>query len=300
MNWSTRPWFYSPSDQRRVNERRKKYNRDVALFVDVGGTLTIENIHTVYARHLGYAAEEESLRKRMKAGELTPGAFDKEIEKILISKKFSREKANEIADKVELRDNAETLLQSEDFDIYLISLAPSFYIDWLLKNKASKGAVIYHTASKFKFDKSGLLVSGVETQNASGKGAVARVEVKNYLLSAGIGDDIEFDSDFLSHCTFAFLVQPNQKYLYSSDLNYILDVVRSAADSMRKGCEKNSQPVRRANFWKTVGWLGAVASGVVGGALFPGKVAEFLGLPSAQNQVCECGIPHDGQAGQAQ
>lgn len=299
MNWSTRQWFYSPSDQRRVNKRRKKYNRDVALFVDVGGTLTIENIHTVYARHLGYTAEEESLRKRMKAGELTPGAFDKEIEELLISKNFSRDKANEIAEKVKLRDNAEEMLRSEDFDIYIISLAPSFYIDWLLAHKISKKAFIYHTASKFKFDRSGMLVRGVETQNASGKGAVARVEVKNYLLSAGIGDDYEFDGDFLSHCTFAFLVEPNQKYLYSSDLNYILDVVRSAADSMRKGCEKNSQPVRRKNFWKTVGWLGAVAGGVAGGALVPSKVTEFLGLPSAQDQVCECGSSQPGQTGKA-
>lgn len=289
-----------------VNKRRKKYNRDVALFVDVGGTLTIENIHTVYARHLGYAAEEESLRKRMKAGDLTPGAFDKRIEEILISKKFTRAKANEVAEKIQLRDNADTLLQSDDFDIYIISLAPSFYIEWLLANKGSQNAVVYHTASKFKFDKGGLLVPGVETQNASGKGAVARVEVKNYLLSAGIGDDYEFDGDFLSHCTFAFLVQPNQRYLYSSDLNYILDVVRSAADSMRKGCEKNSQPVRRKNFWKTVGWLAAVAGGVVsgaaGGAHFPSTVAgilEFLGLASPQDPVCECGSSYHGQTGEA-
>jgi hypothetical protein len=57
--------FFSEMDRRRAIKQKKN---DVAVFLDIGGTLTYANVHTAYAEVLGYAEAERSLRQRLNSG----------------------------------------------------------------------------------------------------------------------------------------------------------------------------------------------------------------------------------------
>lgn len=274
MRAGLRQSFFSEKDRRRAIKQKKN---DVAVFLDIGGTLTYDNVHTAYAEALGYPEEERSLRQRLNSGGLSPEEFDREIANILVARKFSRQINEKVAAQVRVRPHAEKLLNIEGADIYIASMAPSFYVDWLIKKY--KARPIHVLSSMFHFDESTGLFSGdVRTQNAEGKSAMAQFMAPSYSFSAGVGDNAKFDGPFLRHCTLGFIIQEAEsgEFLYTNNLNKIYETINSASSAILDGCQRTSTKFRRLRHLTQISVAGNL---VLGGVLFADRLMGFLGQP---------------------
>jgi HAD superfamily phosphoserine phosphatase-like hydrolase len=257
---------------KQLSEIKTVKKNETAIFLDVGKTLTKLNIHEAYALELGYRDDEARLRKRLEDGSITHEEFDAEIAKILMRKGFSKSDNERVAPKVELRPYAEKLLTSEDADVFLVSMAPSFYVDWLAR-RYSLNRLRCITTSEFHFNNDGSFNGQITPQNELGKEGFVRAVEPLYGFTAGVGDSAKFDGPFLRLCTIGFLIQNESKdFLYTSDLNKVHEAILNLSRAFGKACAKQKSKkeptiedlidylgkLRPAEAWTYVGVLSSV------------------------------------------
>jgi len=198
----------------------------LAIFLDVDKTITQDYIQQVYAKALGVEPEYQELEKAFQTGTKNAREFGLELISLFASKGFSKAKAEEFFPKVVLRPWVEKLfkLQSRGVAIYLVSSGPNYYIENLgYRHNFPKDRIL---CSDYKFDDRGIIADcdAVETLQ---KAQFVSQELDKYDITVGIGDNAELDGPFVSRCTIAMLMVPEDNFIHVANFNSILVLIEN-------------------------------------------------------------------------
>jgi phosphoserine phosphatase len=203
---------------------------NVGLFLDVDNTLTSGFIQHQYAKLLGSKVEAEYLRIEDQYQRLTLSSdeFGQQLINLFNSTEFNDDYAASNLLQIRPARDAEAILKLPlkfpNVNIYLVSAAPSYYIDRFAKRyDISMENVL---CSKYKF----------ENQKLTSCDAVQPQDKRNFQihhrgthdLTIGIGDDEGHDGLFIAGCDVGILTRNmSRSYLYAENLGVARAVVEN-------------------------------------------------------------------------
>ncbi len=197
----------------------------IALFLDVDLTITEEPIQTVYARELGVKEKVDELDQKYQAKEITSEAFGKGLISSFASQNFTKDKADALFDKVQLKDGVDKLfaLQDRGVVIYLVSSGPNYYVDKLANlNKIPPERV---RCSKYYFLNRGVISKCDAVDDDDKINFVVKERVK-YSITMGVGDNEQHDK-FVTLCTIAILTTPDSNYFHLPNLDTLITMIEN-------------------------------------------------------------------------
>lgn len=197
----------------------------IALFLDVDGTLTRDPIQSYFAHHMKVDDRYRTLEDGFQNETMTSTEFGHQLVALFASVGFTEEKALAAFSQVELHPWAERLLslQDEDVHIFLVSNGPSYYINELARRRSIPRDRV--CCSRYFFNSPGSVISGCDAVSDQGKARFVQEQASRYTFSIGIGDSPQHDGPFIAQCTFGFLTVPTDSYLYVPSLEHIISLV---------------------------------------------------------------------------
>jgi phosphoserine phosphatase len=216
-------YYRARSDKNQANAQGG--STKIALFLDVDLTITEETIQSVYARELGVKEKLNELEQEFQLKRITSAAFGKALIVLFAKQNFSKEKAEALFDKVELKNGVDKLfsLQDRGVVIYLISSGPNYYVDILAsRNKIPPERV---RCSKYLFENGGL-ISKCDAVDDDDKINFVLKERNKFNITIGIGDNDQHDK-FVTLCTIAMLTTEDSNYLRVPNLDAVTTMVEN-------------------------------------------------------------------------
>lgn len=203
----------------------------IAMFIDVDLVLTKYAVQMQFATMLGVADQLRGVEKAFKEGNATNKEFNDTLIPLFRSKGFSLKFVQDNFNEVDLQSWASSLLSLSDVETYLISSGPSYYI----RTMADKWNIPQENVlcSEYIFDDSeddsGLISACIAPVSLHGKAEFVKERVSSYEISIGLGDSLEQDSAFMSHCTIPILTTPTEEYISVRRLESVLMLVQRLA-----------------------------------------------------------------------
>jgi phosphoserine phosphatase len=162
----------------------------------------------------------------------TTDQFNREFVPLFREAEFSKKRAEEFFEEVAFRPGYDDLLERRDIDLYLVTSGPSYFVD-LLARQENFVAIRDYMCSRYKFDDEDRLEVWSPADLAT-KAAFVMARAKGYEVTVGIGNNVEQDSAFLSHCMIQIMVMKkmNPGYLCVSQLSPVLRLLDSLAAAL--------------------------------------------------------------------
>jgi phosphoserine phosphatase len=194
----------------------------IAVFLDVDRTLTQDYIQKDYAQELGCRAEYEKIEKQFQDKQISSSQFGTQIIALFASKQLTEDRAEELFSCVVLQPWTDELFALE-VDKYLVSSGPGYYIDELAKRHGIPAKNVCR--SVYKFNKKTKLIESCNAVDEQYKADFVRGKVGQYDLTIGIGDNLEFDGPFVSHCTIQLLTVANASTLHIENFGAAIPLI---------------------------------------------------------------------------
>jgi phosphoserine phosphatase len=196
----------------------------LALFLDVGLTLTREAVQQVYADLLGFGDQFRDLESALRAGAMSAQEFGSILCGLLNAADANPKRLASLARHVQLRPGADALLRGAR-NVYLVSSGPDYFVRWLAKRYHIGASRVL--CSQYVFDsRKGQFVGCVSIVGDLKKRFVQQ-EIGKYQVSIGVGDDPQRDAGFMGACDLSVGFGTAWEGLRTSDLNQVFDMVRT-------------------------------------------------------------------------
>jgi phosphoserine phosphatase len=199
---------------------------NIALFIDIDGVITVEPINLQIARLLDVEDEVLDIEEEFRTGQMSNEAFNERLIPLFRERKFSEKFMEKNFGEMQKRIHTEQLLKLP-IDVFFVSSGPSYY---LLKLAKDFGIPESHVlCTKYSFDEKGLLGKCEDPSDSMDKSDFVKRHAKNYDLSIGLGDTVENDAPFLSHCNIRILIgeEFRRGYLCATGLQPVINLVRN-------------------------------------------------------------------------
>jgi phosphoserine phosphatase len=198
----------------------------IALFIDIDGVITIEPINLQIARLLDVEDEVLKIEEEFRTGKMTNEAFNKRLIPLFRKKNFTKAFMEEHFDEMQKRILTEQLLKLP-VEIYFVSSGPSYYLLKLAEDFGISESNILCT--RYSFDENGLLKTCEDPSDSMDKSDFVKLHAKEYDIAIGLGDTVENDAPFLSHCNIRILMgeEFRRGYLCATGLTPVINLVRN-------------------------------------------------------------------------
>jgi predicted nucleotide-binding protein/phosphoserine phosphatase len=194
------------------------------LFVDVDGVLTLEPANMQLARRLGVENELADLETGFAEGVVATDEFGEALVQLFRRQKLTRALAEELFSSIRLRVGAERLLRHPG--AYLVSSGPSYFVEPLAKKYGIDRSRVLCTRYEFEDGQDGLIKACTNPVGQVDKEEFVHDNVRKGVLSIGIGDSPEVDSQFLSHCDVKVLIREFRNgYICVKDLKALTSLI---------------------------------------------------------------------------
>lgn len=197
----------------------------IAIFLDVDKTITKNYIQEIYASELGMTEAYEKIEYDFQNKLIDFAEFGNRLIPIFAKGGFSKTKAEDLFNKVELRSGAEKLfaLKEKGVDIFLVSSGPNYYVN-VLGDRVGipKERVL---SSEYIFNDEGI-ISKCYAKEDEDKVKFVVNNIAVYDITIGIGDNHVHDS-FVNVCTIAMFMEKNVNYIHVPHFNAVSTLVES-------------------------------------------------------------------------
>jgi phosphoserine phosphatase len=199
----------------------------IAVFVDVDQVLTKYSVQMQYATLLGVADQLRGVENAYREGKATNAEFNDTLIPLFRSKGFTLGFAKDNFDEIDLQPWAKSLLMLRNVDIFLISSGPNYYVRTMAENWNIPQENVL--CSEYVFDNDDILFSCNNQVSLHGKAEFVKERNTGYDITIGLGDNLEQDSLFLSHCTIPILTTPTEEYISARKLESVLMMIQKLA-----------------------------------------------------------------------
>jgi len=196
----------------------------IGLFVDVDRTITRNFIQQDVARALGCENEYRNLEEGFQNQTISSDEFGEQLIAIFASKQFTRQKARDTYESVQLQPWAAELLQLK-IDKYLVSSGPSYFIDELARNYNIPQDHVCR--SEYIFDNRTGIIQSCNAISAQQKAQFVKHNLSKYAITIGIGDHPEHDGPFVSLCTIPLLTINTDKYISVKTFSLVIVLIQN-------------------------------------------------------------------------
>jgi phosphoserine phosphatase len=208
-----------------LNETRR-----IAVFCDVDDVLTEMPVNMQLANLLKKEGELREIEERFYSDGKT-GAFNRDFIPLFKGAGFTKAKAEEFFESVELRNRADELIKRRGVDTYLVTSGPSFYLD-ILANRHGLDIETRCLCSRYQFDDDGTLsTNGWKAVGTAAKRSFVKERAKDYSVTVGIGNHALLDGPFLALCSIRIMVGGLEEgFLCVNELDPVIDVIDSLVE----------------------------------------------------------------------
>lgn len=196
----------------------------LALFLDVGLTLTCEPVQQSCADLLGFGDRCRELEAALRAGGVSAREFGTILCGLLNASAATPGRLASFARHVRLRPGADALLRSTR-NVYLVSSGPDYFVRTLARRyRIPAGRVL---SSQYVFDSRKRQFVGCVSIAGDLKKRFVQQEIGKYQVGIGVGDDPRRDAGFIKACDLGVGFGPEWDGLRTTDLNEVVEMVRT-------------------------------------------------------------------------
>ncbi len=199
----------------------------IAMFIDVDQVLTKYAVQMQFATMLRVADQLRGVENAFRDGKATNAEFNDTLIPLFRSKNFTLKFAQDNFGEIDLHPWASRILSLRNVVLYLISSGPSYYV----RTMAEKWNIPQNNVvcSEYVFDDRSLLSGCTAPMSLHGKAQFVTEHAGKHEISIGLGDSMEQDALFLSHCTIPILTTPTEEYMSARKLESVLMMVQRLA-----------------------------------------------------------------------